>query len=173
MKNAHHLKSIGITVSHADLHTLNVCSKVQEIKRFRVLHVMLTAESVQVSNVEFERQPIADHANQLAAGIQQNLKRSLEGLGVVCHQLHSPRLPNGAFSLLLGAQFPNQGCGTWSCMLICFGISGYFDRICKADCTSHNQVQSSWESGRRWGGDSKGHHAGHRLSAFRASRHPH
>ncbi|KAL3139494.1 Dihydrolipoyl dehydrogenase 2, mitochondrial [Trebouxia sp. C0009 RCD-2024] len=48
MKNAHHLKSIGITVS----------------------------------NVEFERQPIADHASQLAAGIQQNLKRSLEGLGV-------------------------------------------------------------------------------------------
>lgn len=48
MKNAHHLKSIGITVS----------------------------------NVEFERQPIADHANQLAANIQQNLKRSLEGLGV-------------------------------------------------------------------------------------------
>lgn len=39
---------------------------------------------LQVSNVEFERQPIADHANQLAAGIQQNLKRSLEGLGVVC-----------------------------------------------------------------------------------------
>lgn len=40
---------------------------------------------MQVSNVEFERQPIADHASQLAAGIQQNLKRSLEGLGVVCH----------------------------------------------------------------------------------------
>ncbi len=34
--------------------------------------------------MEFERQPIADHANQLAANIQQNLKRSLEGLGVVC-----------------------------------------------------------------------------------------
>ena len=33
--------------------------------------------------MEFARQPIADHANQLAAGIQQNLKRSLEGLGVV------------------------------------------------------------------------------------------
>ena len=42
---------------------------------------------MQVSNVEFERQPIADHANQLAAGIQQNLKRSLEGLGVVRHFL--------------------------------------------------------------------------------------
>ena len=42
---------------------------------------------VQVSNVEFERQPIADHASQLAAGIQQNLKRSLEGLGVVRHPL--------------------------------------------------------------------------------------
>lgn len=43
---------------------------------------------LQVSNVEFERQPIADHANQLAAGIQQNLKRSLEGLGVVCLPHH-------------------------------------------------------------------------------------
>ena len=47
-----------------------------------------TVVFVQVSNVEFERQPIADHANQLAAGIQQNLKRSLEGLGVVCQPMH-------------------------------------------------------------------------------------
>lgn len=50
--------------------------------------MVLKAVSLQVSNVEFERQPIADHANQLAAGIQQNLKRSLEGLGVVCHSIH-------------------------------------------------------------------------------------
>ena len=38
---------------------------------------------LQVSDVSFERQPIADHATQLAATIQQNLKRSMEGLGVV------------------------------------------------------------------------------------------
>ena len=66
---------------------------------------MLIAVSVQVSNVEFERQPIADHANQLAAGIQQNLKRSLEGLGVVCHQTHPPHLiAQWNFLLLLSAQ---------------------------------------------------------------------
>ena len=38
---------------------------------------------MQVDNVTFERQPIADHANQLAANVQGNLKRSLEALGVV------------------------------------------------------------------------------------------
>jgi len=50
-----------------------------------MIQYVMTVKSLQVSNVEFERQPIADHANQLAAGIQQNLKRSLEGLGVVCY----------------------------------------------------------------------------------------
>jgi len=33
--------------------------------------------------VSFERQPIADHANNLASTIQTNLKRSLEAIGVV------------------------------------------------------------------------------------------
>jgi dihydrolipoamide dehydrogenase len=33
--------------------------------------------------VTYERQPIADHATNLAATIQGNLKRSLEAIGVV------------------------------------------------------------------------------------------
>lgn len=42
---------------------------------------------IQVGAVSFERQAIADHAKQLAANIQGNLKRSLEALGVVSGQL--------------------------------------------------------------------------------------
>ena len=38
----------------------------------------------QVGSVSYERQPIADHAINLASTIQLNLKRSLEALGVVC-----------------------------------------------------------------------------------------
>ncbi|KAK9833089.1 hypothetical protein WJX74_006791 [Apatococcus lobatus] len=49
MKNAMHLKSLGIKVA---------------------------------GNVEFDRQSIADHANQLASSIKGNLARSLEALGV-------------------------------------------------------------------------------------------
>lgn len=37
----------------------------------------------QVGSVSFERQPIADHAINLASTIQNNLKRSLEAIGVV------------------------------------------------------------------------------------------
>ena len=33
--------------------------------------------------MSFERQPIADHAINLASTIQNNLKRSLEAIGVV------------------------------------------------------------------------------------------
>ena len=39
---------------------------------------------VQVGSVSYERQPIADHAINLASTIQTNLKRSLEAIGVVC-----------------------------------------------------------------------------------------
>ena len=39
--------------------------------------------TVQVGSVSFERQPIADHAINLASTIQNNLKRSLEAIGVV------------------------------------------------------------------------------------------
>ena len=35
----------------------------------------------------FERQTIADHANNLAKNVQGNLKRSLEAIGVVRSQL--------------------------------------------------------------------------------------
>lgn len=38
---------------------------------------------VQVGSVTYERQPIADHATNLASTIQGNLKRSLETIGVV------------------------------------------------------------------------------------------
>lgn len=38
---------------------------------------------LQVGSVEFDRQGISDHANNLAATIQLNLKRSLEAIGVV------------------------------------------------------------------------------------------
>ena len=38
---------------------------------------------LQVGSVSYERQPIADHANGLAASIQGNLQRSLEAIGVV------------------------------------------------------------------------------------------
>ena len=38
---------------------------------------------MQVGSVSYERQPIADHAINLASTIQLNLKRSLEALGVV------------------------------------------------------------------------------------------
>ena len=36
-----------------------------------------------MGSVSYERQPIADHAINLASTIQLNLKRSLEALGVV------------------------------------------------------------------------------------------
>ena len=36
-----------------------------------------------MGSVSFERQPIADHATNLASTIQLNLKRSLEAIGVV------------------------------------------------------------------------------------------
>lgn len=49
MRNAEHLKAIGITVG----------------------------------SVTYDRQPIADHATNLAKTIQGNLKRSLEAIGVV------------------------------------------------------------------------------------------
>ena len=39
--------------------------------------------AVQVGSVSYERQPIADHATNLASTIQGNLKRSLESIGVV------------------------------------------------------------------------------------------
>ena len=38
---------------------------------------------LQVGSVDFDRQGIADHANNLASAIQLNLKRSLEAIGVV------------------------------------------------------------------------------------------
>lgn len=47
---------------------------------------VIWGHALQVDNVTFERQPIADHANQLAANVQGNLKRSLEALGVVRSQ---------------------------------------------------------------------------------------
>jgi dihydrolipoamide dehydrogenase len=37
----------------------------------------------QVGAVTFDRQGVANHASQLAANIQGNLKRSLESIGVV------------------------------------------------------------------------------------------
>ncbi|CAL5225290.1 g8089 [Coccomyxa viridis] len=42
----------------------------------------LKAMGIQVGSVSYERQPIADHAINLASTIQLNLKRSLEALGV-------------------------------------------------------------------------------------------
>ncbi|CAL8467252.1 g6788 [Coccomyxa elongata] len=42
----------------------------------------LKALGIQVGSVSYERQPIADHANNLASTIQSNLKRSLEAIGV-------------------------------------------------------------------------------------------
>ena len=38
---------------------------------------------MQIDNVQYDRQQIANHANNLANTIQGNLKRSLEALGVV------------------------------------------------------------------------------------------
>jgi hypothetical protein len=49
----------------------------------------LKSLGIQVGSVSYERQPIADHATNLANTIQGNLKRSLEAIGVVsCHTLH-------------------------------------------------------------------------------------
>lgn len=50
----------------------------------------------QVGSVSYERQPIADHAINLASTIQLNLKRSLEALGVVgaLETLHSHAFPS-------------------------------------------------------------------------------
>ena len=85
MKNAHHLKSIGITVlSRSDsmqFHT--TCTACASQPACLNAHCLAVAYTMQVDNVTFERQPIADHANQLAANVQGNLKRSLEALGVV------------------------------------------------------------------------------------------
>ena len=44
----------------------------------------------QVGSVGFERQPIADHAQNLASTIQSNLRKSLEAIGVVCLFLSMP-----------------------------------------------------------------------------------
>lgn len=57
----------------------------------------LKAMGIKVGSVSYERQPIADHATNLANTIQGNLKRSLEAIGVVrypaldqgIHILHS------------------------------------------------------------------------------------
>jgi len=38
---------------------------------------------IQIGSLSFDRQTIADHAENLAKTIQSNLQRSLEGLGVV------------------------------------------------------------------------------------------
>ena len=44
-----------------------------------------------LGSVGFDRQTIADHANNLASNVQGNLKRSLEAIGVVrSHHLHTP-----------------------------------------------------------------------------------
>ena len=48
----------------------------------------------QVGSVTYERQPIADHAINLASTIQSNLKRSLEAIGVVRCQPPNHGLPN-------------------------------------------------------------------------------
>jgi len=45
----------------------------------------LKAMGIQVGSVSFDRQGVADHANQLAASIQGNLKNSLVALGVDIH----------------------------------------------------------------------------------------
>ena len=42
--------------------------------------------------MSYERQPIANHANGLAAAIQGNLKRSLEAIGVVRPCAHNLQL---------------------------------------------------------------------------------
>ena len=42
--------------------------------------------NLQVGSVSYDRQPIADHASNLANAIQGNLKRSLEAIGVVSTQ---------------------------------------------------------------------------------------
>ena len=48
-----------------------------------------------MGSVSYDRQPIADHAINLASTIQLNLKRSLEALGVVgaLEGLHSHAVP--------------------------------------------------------------------------------
>ncbi len=51
----------------------------------------------QVGSVSYERQPIADHANNLASTIQGNLKRSLEAIGVVMPLPVLPMQPWMAF----------------------------------------------------------------------------
>jgi len=45
----------------------------------------LKAMGIQVGSVSFDRQGVADHANQLASNIQGNLKNSLVALGVDIH----------------------------------------------------------------------------------------
>lgn len=42
----------------------------------------LASLGIQLGSVNFERQPIADHAKNLASTIQGNLQRSLEAIGV-------------------------------------------------------------------------------------------
>ena len=58
-------------------------------------------------NVEFDRQSIADHANQLAANIKGNLARSLEAIGVVCPP--HPSLLNSPLHL----SEPAAACAKW------------------------------------------------------------
>ncbi|KAK9823539.1 hypothetical protein WJX72_003553 [[Myrmecia] bisecta] len=57
---------------------LAASGRVRELKN--AMH--LKSMGIQVGSVSFERQPIADHANQLASTIASNLKRSLEAIGV-------------------------------------------------------------------------------------------
>lgn len=85
MKNAHHLKSIGITVLFISdsMQFRTTCTACALQPACLNAHCLAVIHTMQVDNVTFERQPIADHANQLAANVQSNLKRSLEALGVV------------------------------------------------------------------------------------------
>lgn len=63
---------------------------------------------IQVGSVGFDRQAVADHAQQLANNIQGSLKRSLEALGVVSCTTSAKRSASKARTLLLG-QHPEGG----------------------------------------------------------------
>lgn len=58
---------------------LAASGRIRELKN----EMHLKSMGIQVGSVDFDRQGIANHANNLANTIQGNLQRSLEALGVV------------------------------------------------------------------------------------------
>lgn len=79
MREAHHLKQMGVTARLLDSAVTSTCDTL--------------FPRTQVGSVSYDREGVAAHARGLATTIRGNLRRSLEALGVVrpCAETHAAR----------------------------------------------------------------------------------